>query len=93
MKLAPKSEKVLIEKYSSSALDDFESIKKDLQCPISGTVMTDPVTLNGLVYDREFVEDWIFENDWTDPGIQNSQSNTVSPDDIQECSEEFLQIF
>ena len=55
--------------------------------------MTDPVTLNGLVYDREFVEDWIFENDWTDPGIQNSQSNTVTPDDIQECKEEFLEIF
>ena len=93
LKLAPKSEKVLIEKYSSSDLDDFESIKKDFQCPISGSFMTDPVTLNGLVYDREFVEDWIFENDWTDPGIQNSQSNTVSPDDIQECAEEYLQIF
>ena len=49
--------------------------------------MRDPVTLNGLVYDREFVEDWIFENDWTDPGMPNSQSNTVSPDDIQECNE------
>ena len=56
--------------------------------------MQDPVNLNGFVYDREFIEDWIFENDWTDPGRLTSGSRSdsiaVSPDDITDCSEDFL---
>lgn len=29
--------------------------------------MQDPVVLNGYLYDRENIEDWIYVNDWSDP--------------------------
>ena len=86
----PKTEKELVAKYKDqlSSPPPFSAIKSDFECPISGHIMSDPVLLNGRVYDREYIEDWIFENDWTDPGTQEM----VSPDDIQECGLDFLVI-
>ena len=69
------------------------TIQEDFQCPISGAVIADPVVLNGYLYDREFIEDWIFENDWSDPATAGSKdSQVVGPDDILDCSEEYREI-
>ena len=41
---------------------------QDFICPISGEVIRfEPVLLNGNLYERENLEDWMYLNDWTDP--------------------------
>jgi hypothetical protein len=41
---------------------------EDFRCPLSGDIiLKDPVTLNGFIYEREALEDWIFQSDWLDP--------------------------
>ena len=83
-------------------MDDFGQAKENLKCPLSGKIFEDPVTLNGHVYEREAIEDYLFENNWSDPAAifndQNqsykydesrSDKSSVSPNDILEVSEEF----
>jgi len=51
---------------------------KDFTCPLSGELMTDPVTLNGYVYDKDTLEDWIYRSDWLDPFyIFDNQDNST----------------
>ena len=57
--------------------------------------MNDPVTLNGYLYDRESIEEWMFENDWRDPYVKDDSkiSNIyVSPDDLIDCEPLFIHI-
>ncbi len=57
--------------------------------------------LNGNLYERENLEDWMYLNNWTDPAnhIASNKDNeikvekTVSPDEILDCSEDFMRIF
>lgn len=40
----------------------------DFTCPLSGEIIvSDPITLNGYIYDKETLEDWIYRSDWLDP--------------------------
>jgi len=81
---------------------------KDFTCPLSGEViLSDPVTLNGYVYDKDTLEDWIYRSDWLDPfyifdNHSDSSSvltekvikeNQVDPSQILECSPDFMELF
>ena len=71
---------------------DFGECQKLFRCPISNRFLSDAVVLNGFIYDRAALEDWIFENNWEDPvqiGSARNEPTLVSPDDILEPSAEF----
>ena len=44
--------------------------------------MEDPVVLNGNLYDRESLEEWMFEHDWKDPTDSNSKAEEEKKTDI-----------
>ena len=58
--------------------------------------MTEPITLNGYLYDRESIEEWLLEYDWKDPFVSEGENFTatkyVSPDDLIECEPIFIHI-
>jgi len=84
---------------------DFDTV--DFICPLSGElIQSEPVTLNGHVYDRDTLEDWIYRSEFLDPlyifdnysdmqilSKSVIESNQTDPNQIKECSPEFLQIF
>jgi len=40
-------------------------------------ILSEPVTLNGYVYDKDTLEDWIYRSDWLDPFyIFNNQNDS-----------------
>ena len=81
IKLKPIKEQDVIDKHEND--DSFKEINrnsdmKDFTCPLSGELMTDPVTLNGYVYDKDTLEDWIYRSDWLDPFyIFDNQDNST----------------
>ena len=99
IKFQPKEEQQLLQ----ISIDDFDQAKDNLRCPLSGKILKDPVTLNGHVYEREAIEDFLFENDWFDPAVifeeENKQNveltiggEIASPNDIMEASDELQEL-
>lgn len=54
--------------YSKIQLQQQAYDPQDFKCPISGEIIRfEPVILNGNLYERENLEDWMYLNNWTDP--------------------------
>ena len=70
-RVQPVDIKTIIEKYQMTAENGQEKTEfdmNDFRCPLTGDlILNDPVVLNGFVYERETLEDWIFQSDWLDP--------------------------
>ena len=62
-----KSQPILESELKKIKFDDLKQKSANFKCPISGEFLQDPVTLSGYVYNRSAIEDFLFENDWTDP--------------------------
>lgn len=99
-KFYPIEAKYLVSKYKKDGSNEkVDFLEEDFRCPLSQELFhEDPVVLNGHVYERDALEDWIFQSDWLDPlyllqkveskeqDDQVSQDaiydNQVSPEDI-----------
>ena len=101
IKFKPKLESQLV----NVPIDNFAKAKEILRCPLSGKFLKDPVSLNGHVYEREAIEDFLFEHEWSDPAVifeesknpkhleeSISDKSSVSPNDIIEVSEQLKDI-
>lgn len=72
MKFKPREAQMIVDKYQNNSdtlrQPDTQYDAEDFRCPLSGQIiLNDPVTLNGFVYERGALEDWIFQSDWLDP--------------------------
>lgn len=71
VKFQPNKQQNVVDKYKIKDSNNIESLNfdtVDFKCPLSGEIiLSEPVTLNGYIYDKDTLEDWIYRSDWLDP--------------------------